>query len=64
MYPSGFANWLTVVQVKLHTLDVTSNFISELENISHLKELEELWVGFRAQDFTYSHLADHATDKP
>lgn len=31
-------------QVKLRTLDVGNNEIEEIENISHLSELEEFWV--------------------
>ena len=30
--------------MKLRTLDVGNNFIERLENISHLTNLEELWV--------------------
>lgn len=32
------------LQVKLTTLDVGNNFIPAIENISHLTQLEELWV--------------------
>ena len=35
-------------QTKLTTLDVGSNFISEVENLSHLKHLTELWVRMRS----------------
>ena len=35
---------ITRVQVKLTTLDIGNNFISVIENLSHLKLLEELWV--------------------
>ena len=38
-------SWL-FAQVKLRTLDIGNNFIAELENISHLSQLEELWVRF------------------
>lgn len=31
-------------KVKLTTLDIGNNFISQIENLSHLKFLEELWV--------------------
>lgn len=33
-----------VLQVKLTTLDIGNNFIPAIENISHLRILEELWV--------------------
>jgi protein phosphatase 1 regulatory subunit 7 len=32
-------------QLKLKTLDVGNNRISKIENIAHLKNLEEFWVG-------------------
>jgi protein phosphatase 1 regulatory subunit 7 len=31
-------------QLRLRTLDVGNNAIEEIENISHLSELEEFWV--------------------
>jgi protein phosphatase 1 regulatory subunit 7 len=31
--------------VKLTTLDISSNYVPALENLSHLSCLEELWVG-------------------
>jgi protein phosphatase 1 regulatory subunit 7 len=31
-------------QVKLTTLDIGNNEIEEIENISHLSELQEFWV--------------------
>lgn len=31
-------------KVELTTLDIGNNFISLIENLSHLKLLEELWV--------------------
>jgi hypothetical protein len=33
-----------ICQTKLKTLDVGHNMIEEIENISHLSELEEFWV--------------------
>lgn len=33
-----------VSQLKLKTLDIGNNTIEEIENISHLTELEEFWV--------------------
>ena len=32
------------LQTKLKTLDLGTNFIPAIENISHLTSLEELWV--------------------
>lgn len=43
--PSGSA---TDDQTKLRTLDVGNNMIEEIENISHLSELEEFWVSISA----------------
>ncbi|KAJ1673247.1 Protein phosphatase 1 regulatory subunit 7, partial [Spiromyces aspiralis] len=36
--------------LKLNTLDVTSNRVSKLENISHLVHLEELWASSNRLD--------------
>lgn len=36
---------LFFVQKKLKTLDLGTNFIPTIENISHLTSLDELWVG-------------------
>lgn len=33
-----------IYQKKLRTLDVGNNYIKRIENISHLTELEEVWV--------------------
>lgn len=32
------------LKIKLTTLDVGNNFIKEIENLSHLSNLEEFWV--------------------
>lgn len=34
------------LQTQLTTLDLASNFITTIENVSHLTQLEELWVRF------------------
>lgn len=36
--------WAEAMQTKLRTLDIGNNQIEEIENISHLSELEEFWV--------------------
>jgi Leucine-rich repeat (LRR) protein len=38
------ANVRTIGQTKLTTLDVGNNSIPEIENLSHLRHLTELWV--------------------
>ena len=35
-----------VLQHKLRTLDIGNNYVAELEGISHLTQLEELWVSY------------------
>jgi len=32
-------------QIKLQTLDIAGNKILRIENVAHLEELEEFWVG-------------------
>lgn len=62
-------NGLTKIQglegcLKLKTLDVGANKIEKIENVSHLKELEEFWVRplfslpFSLSLFIRSHLSD------
>lgn len=36
-------------QKKLTTLDIAANRIKKIENISHLTELQEFWVGIICQ---------------
>lgn len=35
------------LQKKLTTLDIAANRIKKIENISHLTELQEFWVGIK-----------------
>jgi protein phosphatase 1 regulatory subunit 7 len=43
--PSFLLSFSSPTKPKLTTLDLGNNFIPELENISHLSHLQELWVG-------------------
>ena len=36
--------WFIVFQLNLTTLDLASNRITKIENVSHLVKLEEFWV--------------------
>jgi protein phosphatase 1 regulatory subunit 7 len=42
-------------QTRITTLDLGANFITQIENISHLSQLEELWVNrlLNAQPVTH-----------
>jgi hypothetical protein len=42
--PRGKLTYDRVAQTKLTTLDVGNNSIPEMENLSHLTHLTELWV--------------------
>ena len=44
----AFSFWISYswFQTKLTTLDLGANFISKLENVAHLSQLEELWVSW------------------
>lgn len=58
------SSYFTCFQLKLRTLDLGRNFVSEIENIAHLRSLEELWVRrFHASLLSNSHRILLLSDK-